>query len=188
MASPHVAGTVALLLQADPTLTSSRVFEALKASAERPSGVSGWDEGWGWGIVDAFAAVELIASEIPPPPPPVPQGLGGDDDFCFIATAVYGSIDAPQVGLLREMRDRFLVKTSLGRQFVRLYYQWSPPVAAWLKEHAVASRLVRVSLLPAVGCSELAFHRSRTERAILFGIGLSLVGAVCYFSVRRRTR
>ncbi len=185
LSSPHVAGTVALMLQADPTLTSARVFEALRFSASSPSL---WDEAWGWGIVDAFAAVERVASEIPPPPPPVPEGLGEGDDICFIATAAFGDIDAPQVRLLREMRDRTLMKTSLGRGFVNLYYRWSPPVASWLKEHSAASRLVRASLLPAVGWSEMVYHRSRGERALLFAFGLSLVGAVCYFSVRRRTR
>jgi hypothetical protein len=129
-----------------------------------------------------------VASEIPPPPPPEPEGLGEGDDICFIATAAYGDIDAPQVRLLREMRDRALLKTSWGRGFVKFYYRWSPPVAAWLKEHALCSRLVRLSLLPAVGWSEMVYHRSPEERAILFVLGLSLISAVCYVSVRRRTR
>jgi subtilisin family serine protease len=195
--SPHVAGTVALMLRAearsgqdDPRLTPDEVRDALKytqdvAEGERPI----WkDDARGWGKLDAFKAVDEAILPLPPPPPPKPNGLGGGDDICFIATAAFGDIDAPQVRLLREMRDRSLWKTEWGRRFVRFYYRCSPPVAAWLKEHAVVSRLVRASLLPAVGWSETVYHRSPRERAILFGLGLSLISAVCYFSIRRRTR
>lgn len=187
-ASPHVAGTVALMLQTDPTLTTARVLEALRFSARTPPGVQVWDEGWGWGKLDAFGAVEEVASELPPPPPVTPKGLGEGDDICFIATAAFGAVDVPQVKRLREVRDRSLVRTSWGRQGVRFYYRWSPPVAAWLKEHAMASKAVRLCLLPAVGWAEMAYHRSPAERAILFVLGLSLVSALCYFSPRRRAR
>ena len=195
--SPHVAGTVALMLGAEartgqdnPRLTPDEVRDALKYTQDVEEGEQPvWkDDARGWGKLDTFKAVDEAILALPPPPPPKPHGLGGDDDICFIATAAFGDIDAPQVRLLREMRDRSLLKTELGRRFVRLYYRWSPPVAAWLKEHAVASRLVRASLLPAIGWSETVYHRSPRERAILFGLGLSLISAVCYFSIRRRTR
>ncbi len=188
VSSPHVAGTVALMLEVDPTLTTSRVLDALRFSARTPSGVSVWDEGWGWGMVDAYGAVDQVAADIPPPPPPTPHGLGGGDDICFIATAAFGDVDAPAVKLLRELRDRFLLKTSWGRSFVQLYYRYSPPVAVWLKGHPLCSRVVRLSLMPAVGWSEMACHRSPLERRILFVLGLSLIGGACYFSVRRQPR
>ena len=187
-AAPHVAGTVALMLEADPALTPAKVLDTLRFSARLPSGVSVWNEGWGWGKVDAYGAVERVATEIPPPPPPTPEGLGGDDDFCFIATAAFHDIDAPQVRTLREMRDRFLLKTSWGREAVKFYYRWSPPVASWMKEHASISRIVRFSLFPVVGWAEMACHWSLVERTILFGFGLFLVSVVCCFSVKRRTR
>jgi subtilisin family serine protease len=186
--SPHVAGTVALMFGASPDTALSYSVGEIKDFLKDSAREAGDRDVWGWGKLNTSAAVSELFSTLPPPPPPVPHGLGGDDDICFIATAAFGDIDAPQVRLLREMRDRCLLKTELGRRFVRFYYRWSPPVAAWLKEHAVASRLVRASLLPAVGWSEMVYHRSPRERAILFGLGLSLISAVCYFSVRRRTR
>jgi subtilisin family serine protease len=188
LSSPHVAGTVALMLDANPTLTAGTVLDVLRNTARPVDGISGWDPGWGYGRVDAFAAVEQVAAQIPPPPPEEPHGLGGDDDLCFIATAAFGGVHAPEVILLREMRDRSLLKTSWGRALVRFYYEWSPPVASWLKEHALCAGVVRVALSPAVGWSEMAYRSSPAERAILFVVGLSLVGAVCYSSVRRRTR
>jgi subtilisin family serine protease len=187
-AAPHVGGTVALMLGKNPRLTPADVRNALKESARVPDGVLVWDVAWGWGKVDAYAAVAQVPGKAPPAPPFKPQGLEGGDDFCFIATAAFGDTDAPQVDLLRDLRDKFLLRTSLGSQFVRSYYRWSPPVAVWLKEHTICSRVVRLSLLPAVGWSEMVYHRSPTERAILFGLGISLISAVCYFSIRRRSR
>jgi hypothetical protein len=41
---------------------------------------------------------------------------------CFVATAVYGNINAPQVQALREIRDCILMKNYFGKEFVRFYY------------------------------------------------------------------
>lgn len=45
---------------------------------------------------------------------------------CYIATAVYGSYDCPEVWVLRRYRDRVLRKTALGKLFVKVYYFISP--------------------------------------------------------------
>jgi subtilisin family serine protease len=186
--SPHVAGTVALMFGASLDTAWNYSVADIKDFLKDSAREAGARDIWGWGQLNAAGAVSELVMSLPPPPPPVPQGLGGGDDICFIATAAFGDIDAPQVRLLREMRDRYLLKTGWGRQFVSFYYRWSPPVAAWLKEHPGASRLVRASLLPAVGICETVYHRSPAERATLLVIGLSLIGGLCYVSVRRRTR
>ena len=41
---------------------------------------------------------------------------------CFIATAVYGTRDAPEVRTLRDFRDNILMQSLTGRAFVDLYY------------------------------------------------------------------
>lgn len=51
---------------------------------------------------------------------------------CYIATAVYGSYDSPEVHILRRYRDENLVKSTIGRLFIRVYYRLSPPIAQWL--------------------------------------------------------
>lgn len=66
-------------------------------------------------------------------------GPGG----CYIATAVYGDYDAPQVLTLRRFRDDVLMESVLGRAFVRVYYKLSPPVAARLGEDSPVTRCVR---------------------------------------------
>ncbi len=56
MAAPHVTGTVALILQANPDLTVDNVYEILKLAAD-DLGDPGQDNRYGWGIIDAYDAV-----------------------------------------------------------------------------------------------------------------------------------
>lgn len=66
-------------------------------------------------------------------------GKGG----CFIATACYGSYDAPEVAILRKYRDEKLSKTFLGRSFIRAYYRYSPYIANMIKNKPGFNSLVR---------------------------------------------
>ncbi len=50
---------------------------------------------------------------------------------CYVATAVYGSYDCPQVWTLRRYRDNTLANTWYGRAFVRTYYAVSPTLVKW---------------------------------------------------------
>lgn len=50
---------------------------------------------------------------------------------CYVATAVYGSYDCPQVWTLRRYRDNVLASTWYGRAFVRTYYAVSPTLVKW---------------------------------------------------------
>ena len=50
---------------------------------------------------------------------------------CYVATAVYGSYDCPQVWTLRRYRDYVLAATWGGRMFVRIYYAISPTLVKW---------------------------------------------------------
>ena len=59
MAAPHVAGAVALLLQADPTITPLQVYGILTETA-KDLGVAGFDTKAGFGRVDIDAAVMLV--------------------------------------------------------------------------------------------------------------------------------
>ncbi|MBA1250426.1 cold-shock protein [Pseudomonas luteola] len=57
------------------------------------------------------------------------------DGPCFIATAIYGDYDAPEVVRLRQFRDRALLPSRAGRLLVRGYYRLSPPLARYLVRH-----------------------------------------------------
>lgn len=58
------------------------------------------------------------------------SGLSDGNDGCYIATAVYGSYDCPQVWTLRRFRDNWLKRWAAGRAFVRCYYAISPAMVA----------------------------------------------------------
>lgn len=65
---------------------------------------------------------------------------------CYIATAVYGSYDAPEVMTLRRFRDETLRNSAFGRWFIRTYYRLSPPVAKRLKNARHINGFVRSTL------------------------------------------
>ena len=54
-------------------------------------------------------------------------GEGG----CYVATAVYGSYDCPEVWVLRRYRDNILAASLWGRAFIRCYYAASPTLVKW---------------------------------------------------------
>jgi hypothetical protein len=62
---------------------------------------------------------------------------------CFIATAACGSAYHPEVQMLRNYRDRILVRRSWGRAAIEMYQQLSPPIADRIREQPWARKLVR---------------------------------------------
>ena len=68
MATPHVAATAALLLGEDPLLTPDQVRFYLESTA-RDRGPSGWDPAYGWGVLDAHAALAALMGVSPTPTP-----------------------------------------------------------------------------------------------------------------------
>ena len=50
---------------------------------------------------------------------------------CYVATAVYGSYDCPEVWTLRRYRDYNLAETWYGRLFIHTYYAISPTIVKW---------------------------------------------------------
>jgi len=66
------------------------------------------------GFSDGFITGQMMSSD------------GENGEGCYIATAVYGSYDCPEVWTLRRFRDGILRRTAPGRALVRLYYAVSP--------------------------------------------------------------
>jgi hypothetical protein len=86
----------------------------------------------------------VTANFIEESPTPPPWGSGGG---CFIATAAYGTPTAEEIDVLREFRDVVLLKSTVGSQFVALYYWLSPPVADFIAGNELLRTLVREFLV-----------------------------------------
>ncbi len=59
--------------------------------------------------------------------------------YCFIATAIYKDYDHPQVMVLRDFRDKYLLTNKTGKTFVKYYYQYSPKFANYIKDRSLIS-------------------------------------------------
>lgn len=66
-----------------------------------------------------------------------------EEKGCYVATAVYGSYDCPQVWALRRYRDNFLSGSALGRAFIKVYYALSPTAIRWFGHTRWFNRLFR---------------------------------------------
>lgn len=65
---------------------------------------------------------------------------------CYIATAVYGSYNSPEVHILRAFRDNYLEKRTWGQIFVKLYYKYSPQFANKISPNSISSLVIKVLL------------------------------------------
>lgn len=54
-----------------------------------------------------------------------------ESNGCYVATAVYGSYDCPEVWTLRRFRDFTLAEAWYGRAFIHTYYAISPTIVKW---------------------------------------------------------
>ena len=96
---------------------------------------------------------------------------------CLIATAAYGSELAPQVQLLREIRDNQLMNTESGSAFMGtfndIYYTFSPTIADMERENPVFKEIVKAGLTPML--SSLAIMENADSESEVLGLGLSVI-------------
>jgi len=87
---------------------------------------------------------------------------------CFIATAAYGSPLHPYVRILRDFRDKFLMSNKLGREFVELYYKYSPFVANFIAKHKALKVIAQINRLPLVVFSYSILYFGSTITVAVF--------------------
>ncbi|MHB8123650.1 MAG: MXAN_6640 family putative metalloprotease [Desulfuromonadaceae bacterium] len=104
---------------------------------------------------------------------------GSSGGGCFIATAAYGSYLHPQVQLLRDFRDKYLLTTAPGRAFVTAYYRHSPPLAGFIARHPLLRSVTRLALTPLV---MVVAHPAAS------GATLLLAAVLLYRPLRRRLK
>jgi tetratricopeptide (TPR) repeat protein len=69
---------------------------------------------------------------------------------CIVATAAFGTPLAREVKMLRRWRDVQLNHSVLGKLFVRSYYHFSPPIAAYIAKRSSARAVARLVLRPII--------------------------------------
>ena len=101
---------------------------------------------------------------------------------CLIATAAYGSELAPQVQILREIRDNILLSTDSGISFMtgfnQLYYSFSPAVADFERESVAFRDSVRVAITPALYTLSIMTLADQNSDASVIAFGLLTIAAM----------
>lgn len=110
-----------------------------------------------------------------------------DGGGCLVATAAFGSELAPQVQLLRELRDDTVMHTQSGAAFMTAfnsaYYSFAPTVADWERQNPYFKEIVRAAITPLITTlSILNYVDIDSEAEMLgYGIGVILLNVGMYF-------
>lgn len=102
-------------------------------------------------------------------------GGGSSGGGCVVATAAHGDYNAPEVRILRQFRDQFLLPREGGRSAVRAYYEHGGPVAVWIAEREWAKNTTRAALAvpTAVAWSLLNWNEGQRLLAAVLLLGAS---------------
>ena len=105
---------------------------------------------------------------------------------CLIATAAYGSEMAPQVQLLREIRDNQLMGTSSGTSFMagfnQMYYSFSPYIADMQRENPIFKEAVKVAITPLLSSLSIMSYAESESEVLGYGIGVILMNLGMYIA------
>ena len=125
-------------------------------------------------IAEETVSFEIVVGEASAQPVNPYEEEGGG---CLIATAAYGSEMAPQVQLLREIRDNQLMNTEAGSAFMGtfndIYYSFSPIIADMERENPMFKEAVKLGLTPML--SSLAIMQNADSESEVLGLGLSVI-------------
>ena len=111
----------------------------------------------------------------PVPEPEPPARIGG----CLIATATFGSEMAPQVQLLREIRDNTVLQTKSGISFMtgfnQFYYSFSPAIADYERENPAFKEAVKITLTPLLASLALLQYVDIDSESEMLGYGIAVI-------------
>jgi len=110
---------------------------------------------------------------------------------CIIASVAYGSELAPEVQFLRESRDRIVMSTFAGTQFMRVfnafYYSFSPDVAGLIGRESLLAATTRILISPLLACLKVAasalipLHANPETGVLVMGVLASCLTGTVYF-------
>lgn len=106
---------------------------------------------------------------------PTDKNNGG----CLIATATFGTELAPQVQLLREIRDNMVFSTTSGASFMNtfnsFYYSFSPTVADWERQNPALKETVKVALMPMLTTLSILNYVEIDSESEMLGYGVAII-------------
>jgi len=109
----------------------------------------------------------------------VPDEKESEGGGCLIATAAFGSELAPQVQMLREIRDNTVLSTLSGTAFMtgfnEFYYSFSPTIADWERENPIFQDAVRITITPLLMSLSILNHVDIDSEEEMLGYGISLI-------------
>ena len=166
MIHPWMQGTIIVQDGGDKTHSEKVIEEPVKEEViEEPVKVEE--------VMKNVAVIEQVVEE----PVTAPQESSEEGGGCLIATATYGSELAPQVQMLREIRDNQLMNTESGSAFMsgfnELYYSFSPTIADMERESPMFKEIVKAGLTPML--STLTIMESAETESEVLGLGLSVI-------------
>jgi len=98
---------------------------------------------------------------------------------CLISTATFGSEMAPQVQMLREIRDNSLLTTTSGSAFMSgfntIYYSFSPTIADLERQSPIFQEAVKLTLTPLITSLSILNYVDMDSEAEVLGYGISLI-------------
>ena len=123
-----------------------------------------------------------------------------NDGGCLVATAAYGSEMAPQVQMLREIRDNQLLNTGYGTSFMtgfnELYYSFSPYIADMQRSNPAFKEMVKIGITPLLSSLSIMQHAESDSEVLGYGIGVILMNlgmylvapAMLFYGITKRVR
>jgi hypothetical protein len=118
MAAAHVAGLAALAIQSRPSINAFSVRQGILVTSELPPGVFptppgaglGWNDEWGFGVVDAYGLLDAVGCLADPrlergPAPPQNPWDPGDPPWEIIEAFPYPAISGDDVTLTVHIRN-----------------------------------------------------------------------------------
>jgi len=173
MIHPWMQGTIIVQEAGEKTHTEAVVEEAVVEEAVVEEAVveeAVVEEA----VVEEAVVEEAVVEEAVVVPTQESEEKGGG---CLIATAAYGSEMAPQVQLLREIRDNQLMNTESGTSFMNtfndIYYTFSPTIADMQRESPMFKEAVKLGLTPLL--SSLSLMENAESESEVLGLGLSVI-------------
>jgi thermitase len=159
-AAPFVSGLAALIWSVKPSLTPDQVQQTIQSTAV-DLGASGWDQYYGWGRINALAAVESVLALAPPTLWPITEP-GSDGtlwvDWSDVSYAssytlqedAHPSFDSPTTAYSGAASHALLSERPSGTWYYRVRAERlaASKVGDWSNVQAIQIRLVAPLLAP----------------------------------------